>query len=212
MNFTKLKMLAGAGAIALTAVTLSQVAQAATYNNGDDVPMTATAVINNDIGVTVTRNLNFGTVGTIDDVGVGTDTATATLTPAGVFTGDLAGPAKIIDAQQADHLPAIITVSAFPATRIYVDYTAITNLTGAVTPAQIITVASITDNLNSPGTGAGGVAGGWTLTGPTFTQGYATTTAGGALVFNIGGTFRNIDGTVYTNQAFAGSFNVTLSY
>ena len=204
------KRLAGIGAVALGAAMIVHSAYAAVINSGDTVTITVTTAVNNSFDVEVTENLNFGTFGTIKDPG-DTDTAQGILAPNDAFTEDLAGPAKVIDANAGDHNAAVITVAAFDSTRIFVSYSNVTDLDDDITGTFVLDVDALADNLNAPGTGTGGVAGGWTSGGGNST-GYASTDGSGALVFNIGGTFSTQATVTYPSDTYSGSFDVTLSY
>lgn len=209
MTIKNFKKLAGIGAIALGSLVFASYSNAAVINSGGFVTIAATTTVNNQLDVVITP-LAFGTFGTVHDV-ANVDTATATVSLLNVFTQDLAGPAKIIDGGGA-HTAATVTITAFPSTRLYADYTNVTNIVGTVTPAHILTVTDLADNLGAPNTGTGGTNGTWSSTGPTAVQGKALTNGAGSLVFRIGGTIVTAAATTYNSEAYSGSFDLTLSY
>lgn len=217
MNTNKKTLMAGIGAVALCTMLYAAHAYAAGFvgdvESGSFFTLDSQAVVNNSLSITVTTPLQFGTFGTVKDP-ANTDTATASLTPADVFTGDTGGAAKIIDAGLAGpgdlHTSATITVAAFPDTQLFVDYSGVNDL---VNGGQTLTVTSLQDNLNTPNTGVGGTAGNFTLgNGTPYDQGSATTTAGGALVFHIGGSFRTAAAVTYASGLYSGDFDMTISY
>lgn len=209
MNIKNIKILAGLGAVALGTAFFAN--PAAAFNvqadGSDPFAVSATTNVNNIMDVAFTT-LQFGTFGAVKDPGV--NVATATLSPAGVFTPSTTGGlAKIIDANLADHSPSTITIAAQPSTQLYASYSAVVDVAGTITPANVFTVQTLTDDL---GTVVGGIAGGGMTAPGVFVEGSAATDIAGALVFHIGGSLVEIAGTTYSSEPYAGSFDLTMSY
>lgn len=200
-------VMAGLGAVALGLAFAPGSASAATIQSGGSQTVTAQTTVNNAMSITVT-DLAFGTFGTKSD---GSNTATGTVATNGTFsTTSAGGTAAVIDAGLGDHSASTITVTALPATKIYVDYGSVVNMKDASTGTYTLTVDNINDNLATPTTGTGGTSGSWI--GGSNTEGNATTTAAGALTFNIGASFTTNATSTYPSDTYAGSFAVTLSY
>lgn len=217
MNFNRLTRMAVVSAVALGAAAYSGSAWAAAYelDSGVAVNVPVTAHVLQTVDVTVTQDIDFKDIGIHQDK-VGADTATSTMTPAGVVSEDAGvaeGDARFVTDSGDVPEPAIITLTgAFPTTNIHVDYVLNTSLTcaacGAGTP--VLTLTNVADNLSAaPGPAVGtGVQG-----GNFATNGIGTTTAGGALTWNIGATLTTVaSANDYETGNYNGSFDMYLSY
>jgi hypothetical protein len=209
VNNRNIKILAGLGAVALGAALFPNPASAFNVQADGSDPFTVSATTNvNNIMDVAPTTLQFGTFGAVKDPGV--NVATATLSPAGVFsTSTTGGLAKIIDANLADHSPSTVTIAAQPSTQLYASYSAVVDVAGTITPANVFTVQTLVDDL---GTVVGGITNGGMTAPGVFVEGSAATDNTGALVFHIGGSLVEQAGTTYSSEPYAGSFSLTMSY
>jgi len=207
MHLGSFKRLATVSAIALTASMYSGSAFAVSVQSGAPTTIPMHATVLNTFTVTTTPLL-FGTFGATPKAG---NQAQAVLTPAGILTdapgGGNAANARIAKDPTNGPTVSSVTVVGLGSTQVKVDYSNIVNM---INGAGTFVISSIDDNLNSPVTGVGGVAG---HGGAVPTQGNATTLANGHLDFSIGGKFQtSATATPYVNGLYVGSFDVTLSY
>lgn len=214
MKILSLKNLAAVSAVALGAALYTTAAYAVAVQSGVASSVGMTATITNTLTV-ITTPLSFGSIGAVRKAA---DQATATVAPGAVIVtaggddgGGVSTNARILADSANPPSTASVTVTAFASTPIYVDYGTIVDLTSG---GETFTITHLLDNLNAPDTGVAGTAGNWDIGGGAGTiQGIGTTTAGGSLVFHIGGSIRTTaSNAVYANGVYTGSFNVTLSY
>ncbi|MDD9899564.1 MAG: hypothetical protein OXT65_01130 [Alphaproteobacteria bacterium] len=206
MKLKNWKKMAAVSAIALSVAAYGTGAFAAAVQSGDPNTVNVTATVENTINVTVV-DMDFGQIGAM---GHGTDTATMTLAPDDTLTDDSDPQASLVADPTSTPAAANITVAAFQNTILYVDYQ---NIVDLVNGGETLVLDNIVDNLDAPTTGVGGTAGGWTSGGGSST-GDATTDGGGALVFDIGASISTTTAVTgaYTDGAFAGTFEVVVSY
>lgn len=215
MKFANSKILAvGAVAIGLSLTAGNVFAAAYELDSGTAIPVSVTATVDQSSDVTVTRPINFGTIGIKQDA---TDTATVTLDPtSSAVSEDLAGAARIVtDSSATAPTAGIITVTgAFPDTDIHVVYRNPVNLTCALCAIgnPNLALTEVRDNmvLAAALTLGTGVQQGALSTS---TEGIGTTTPAGLLTFGLGATITTIAGaTPYASGAYVGSVEMLLSY
>jgi hypothetical protein len=214
MNLKNLKILAGASAVALTLALNSSPLRAAGYemDSGTAIPIPFDTTVLETVTVNTT-NLAFGNVAVHQDT-VGT--ADLVISPLGVITQSLVGPARFVSDGVGKAAATVTLTAAFPSTDIYVDYNTPVNLSCAlcVGPPPVLNLIKVTDNLNAPPTGVGHTATLLDVLVPGNTvEGRGTTTAGGALTWDIGATIRTTpSATYYSTGLYTGSFDMILSY
>ena len=206
MDIRSFKKLVAVSALALGVTAYANGAWA--IQSGDPNTINVTATVENTI-IVVTSPLDFATLGAMSDA---VDTATASVSPAGVFTGDSSPQAAIVNDPTTTVAAATINVTAFQSTQLFLDYSNVVDMTEAGGDTFIIT--DLLDNADVPTTGVGGVAGSWNnITGNS--PGSVTTDALGVMEVAIGGSIITDPITVaaaYTDGAYTGSFDLTVSY
>lgn len=211
MKPVNLKTLAAIGAVALGVSLSSGAVWAAAYelDSGNPVTVNVTADVLQTVDVAVTANIDFGNIGIKQDP---LDTATLVMAPDGTMTEDVAGPARIvIDDGDTPVLGLIDLTLAFPDTDIHVDYGNPIDLDcAACLTSPVLTLVDVLDNM----TLAAALANGTGVQQGSFAQeGIGTTTAGGALSWNIGATIETVaDPAPYETGSYVGSFDMLLSY
>lgn len=213
MNLKNLRTLAGVSAVALTLALNGSPVRAAGYemDSGTAINVPFDAQVLETVTVNTT-NMAFGNVAVEQDP---IQTATLVMAPSGVITQSLAGPARFV-ADSVGNLAATVTLTAaFPNTAIFVDYQTPVDLAcGACGASPKLTLIKVTDNLNAPTLGVGGVATVLDVLVPGNTvEGNGTTTAGGALTWAIGASIRTVASVnPYATALYTGSFDMVLSY
>ena len=207
MKFEQIRNVLMVSAVAL-AVAYTSSAIAAPVQIGSPVTLDMDATVENTIDVVVTTPINFGTIGAISD---GTDTATLTLSPAGVVTEDPgtgyggADPAAIVmDPSSVPTVGAIAVTAAFENTELYVTYQNVIDLANG---GRTFEVTAVVDDLATPGAYDG-------VTDTMTTIGHETTDIAGALSFNIGAsiTTDTPGNTAYPDGNYDGGLDIVFSY
>jgi len=212
MNLKKLRILAGVSAVALTLALGSSPLQAYEMDSGTPIPIPFDTTVLETVTV-VTTNLAFGDVAVHQDA---VDTADLTISPLGVITQDLAGPARFVSDGNGKAAATVTLTAAFPTTDIYVDYNTPVDLSCGlcVGPPPALKLIKVTDNLNAPIVGTGHTATVLDVLTPANTvEGRGTTSAGGALTWDIGATIRTTPSALYySTGTYTGSFDMIMSY
>lgn len=212
MKHNKFRILGGVSALALfLAIPVNQV-DAATVNNGGNIPIQITANVTSQFDVTTT-NLLYDEILVRGDT---VDTATASISQHdSSFTPDPGtGPGSAYITNNAGtQARAVVTATLLPNnTPVTVSYNTVVDLGNGTSSFAV----ALVDNLNSlvadSDIGVDGTAGSYPVGGPAV-PGTATTDATGQLTFGIGGSITTkTTNTGYSPGAYTGSFNVTISY
>lgn len=206
MELGSFKKLVAVSALALGVTAYASGAWA--IQSGDPNPIGVTATVENTI-VVVTSDIGFGQIGAMSDA---VDTATASVSTAGVFTGDSSPQAAIVNDPTSASVAGTINVTAFQNTQLFTDYSNVVDMTEVGGHTFIIT--DLLDNADAPTTGVAGVAGSWNnITGNS--PGSVTTNGAGVMELAIGASIITDPLTVpaaYNDGVYTGSFDLTVSY
>lgn len=213
MKLINFKSMVAVSAVALSFAMSAGPAMAAAYelDSGDPVNVLVTADVLQTVDVDVAQDIDFGNIGIKQDAA---DTATLVMAPDGSITEDLAGPARAVIDDNDTPLPASIDLTGgFPDTDIHVLYTDAVDLNcaGCLASEDLL----LTDVLDSMLPAAVLTAGTGVQQGSLLaaTEGIGTTTNAGDLSWEVGATITTVaSANPYETGAYAGSFNMYLSY
>lgn len=205
----------GVLALGLLAHAKTGHAAAVPYQMGEATQITLSGQVENTVNITVTPP-DLGTFSATGTVGGAADTATGVILPtaANSYTSDTGSGPYTANSASLVWSPAdqpnrgtVVIGGAHATSDVFVAYHSPTVLQigGAGTG---FTIVRITDDLTTPSL-YNNVSG-----TPTITPGRGTTSAGGALTFNIGLSIRTDSTEVgeYQEGVYTGTFDMTMTY
>lgn len=211
MKSMNLKNLAAVSAVALTIGLYANTASSAPFEMDGSTPFTAnvTAAVDNTADLAVT-DIDFGTLGATSDA---VDTAEIVLDPSSsAITDDIgaglggAGEAHLVS-QTNSGTPGVATFAGLNNTLVFAYYSNLVDMDCALCTGgnPNLRLEKISDNMAVPGS--------YTKTGAVSVTGIETTTAGGALIWEIGATIQTLaTAAQYETGAYAGTFDIMLTY